>query len=75
MWIERDYSDKIKDAVDSKPVVLLTGIRQAGKSSLLRRLLSDAEYITLDRIILAEEADLRRTSDVHILGAHGHEVN
>lgn len=57
MWIERDYSAKIKDAVDSKPVVLLTGIRQAGKSSLLRKLLSDAEYITLDRIILAEEAE------------------
>jgi predicted AAA+ superfamily ATPase len=57
MWIERDYSAKIRDAVKSRPVVLLTGIRQAGKSSLLKRLLSDAEYITLDRILLAEEAE------------------
>ena len=57
MWIERDYSDKIKRAVKTRPVVLLTGIRQAGKSSLLQRLFSDAEYITLDRIILAEEAE------------------
>lgn len=57
MWIERDYSVKIKEAVNSRPVVLLTGIRQAGKSSLLQRLLSNAEYITLDRILLAEEAE------------------
>jgi predicted AAA+ superfamily ATPase len=57
MWIERDYSARIKTAVKSRPVVLLTGIRQAGKSSLLRKLLSDAEYVTLDRILLAEEAE------------------
>jgi uncharacterized protein len=57
MWIERDYSDKIKRAVKTRPVILLTGIRQAGKSSLLQRLFSDVEYITLDRIVLAEEAE------------------
>jgi predicted AAA+ superfamily ATPase len=57
MWIERDYSTRIKEAVESRPVVLLTGIRQAGKSSLLKRLLKSAEYVTLDRILLAEEAE------------------
>ncbi len=57
MWIERNYSARIKDAVKTRPVVLLTGIRQAGKSTLLRKLLSDAEYITLDKILLAEEAE------------------
>lgn len=57
MWIERDYSDKIKEAVKKRPVILLTGVRQAGKSSLLKRLLKDAEYVRLDRIILAEEAE------------------
>jgi len=57
MWIERDYSDKIREAVKTRPVILLTGIRQAGKSSLLKRLFKDAEYVTLDRIILAEEAE------------------
>lgn len=57
MWIKRDYSAKIIEAVKSRPVVLLTGIRQAGKSSLLQKLLSNAEYITLDRILLAEEAE------------------
>jgi len=57
MWIERNYSDKIKEEVKTRPVVLLTGVRQAGKSSLLQRLLKDAEYVTLDRILLAEEAE------------------
>jgi predicted AAA+ superfamily ATPase len=57
MWIERNYSVKIKEAVQSRPVVLLTGIRQAGKSSLLQKLLSDADYITLDRMLIAEEAE------------------
>ena len=57
MWIERDYTDKIKEAVKSRPVILLTGVRQAGKSSLLQRLFTDAEYVTLDRILLAEEAE------------------
>jgi len=57
MWIERDYTNKIKEAVKTRPVVLLTGVRQAGKSSLLQRLFTDAEYVTLDRILLAEEAE------------------
>jgi len=57
MWIERDYSNKVKEAVKARPVILLTGIRQAGKSSLLKRLFNDAEYVTLDRILLAEEAE------------------
>ena len=55
MWIERDYTNKIKGAVKTRPVVLLTGVRQAGKSSLLQRLYADTEYVTLDRIVLAEE--------------------
>jgi len=62
MWIERDYTNKIKEAVKTRPVILLTGVRQAGKSSLLQRLFIDAEYITLDRIILAEEAEENPTS-------------
>ncbi|MEZ5069872.1 MAG: AAA family ATPase [Bacteroidales bacterium] len=57
MWIERDYSARIIDAVKTRPVILLTGVRQAGKSTLLQRLLPDADYVTLDRIILAAEAE------------------
>ena len=55
MWIERFNREKILEAVKSRPVVLLTGIRQAGKSSLLQ-IFVDAEYVTLDKVLIAEEA-------------------
>lgn len=57
MWIKRNYTDKLLNAVNTRPVVLLTGIRQAGKSSLLQKLFSDADYVTLDKVLLAEEAE------------------
>jgi len=57
MWIERLHTKKLLDAVKSRPVILLTGLRQAGKSSLLIKLFPDAEYITLDKVIYAQEAE------------------
>lgn len=57
MWIERLHTEKILDAVENRPVVLLTGLRQAGKSSLLMKLFPDAEYVTLDKVIYAQEAE------------------
>ncbi len=56
MWIERNNTDKILEAVRTRPVVLLTGVRQAGKSSLLMKLFPAAEYVTLDKILIAAEA-------------------
>lgn len=57
MWIERCNTQKIESAVKTRSVVLLTGVRQAGKSSLLKKLFKDAEYVTLDRLVYAEEAE------------------
>ncbi|MEA1877861.1 MAG: ATP-binding protein [Bacteroidota bacterium] len=57
MWIERNNTQRIKNAVNNRPVVLLTGARQVGKSSLLIKLFKDAEYVTLDKIVFAEEAE------------------
>lgn len=57
MWIERNLVSKIQEAVQARPVVLLTGVRQAGKSSLLQRMFSEAEYVTLDRVAMATEAE------------------
>ncbi len=62
MWIERNYTQKIREAVNTRSVVLLTGVRQAGKSSLLQKLFKDAEYVTLDRIVIAEEAEENPTT-------------
>jgi uncharacterized protein len=56
MWIERADSAKIMSAAETRPAILLTGIRQAGKSSLLQRLFKDAGYVTLDKVLMAEEA-------------------
>ena len=56
MWIEREHTDAILEAVRTRPVVLLTGVRQVGKSSLLLHLFPDADYITLDKILFATEA-------------------
>jgi predicted AAA+ superfamily ATPase len=61
MWIERRNTVKIEEAVKTRPVVLLTGVRQVGKSSLLKKLFPNAEYITLDKIIFAQEAEQNPT--------------
>ena len=56
MWIPRGLSDKIDSVLPTRPALLVTGVRQSGKSSLLRKLFPDSEYITLDRIAVAQSA-------------------
>jgi len=57
MWIERAMQEQVEEACASRPAVLVTGARQTGKISLLQRMLPDAEYVTLDRVALAAEAE------------------
>ncbi len=57
MWIERKITERVKQLAASRPVVLVTGTRQVGKSSLLQRLFVDAQYVTLDRVAIAEYAE------------------
>ena len=57
MWIERKMTEKIRRALETKPALLVTGARQAGKSSLLIKEVPDAQYVTLDRVSLAGEAE------------------
>jgi len=71
MWIHRNFSKKLQNMASTRPVVLLTGARQTGKSSLLRHLFAEAEYVTFDHLAqmtAAREAPLeflrRRTSPV-----------
>ena len=61
MWIARKYTKRIESAIKTRPVVLITGVRQTGKSSLLRKLLKNADYLTLDKVALAEEAETNPT--------------
>ncbi len=56
MWIERNIRDRLLKTAGSMPAMLLTGARQTGKSSLLRREFPDAAYITFDYLRHMEAA-------------------
>jgi len=48
MWIKREISSILKKTVRTRPVVLLTGARQTGKSSLLQKTFPHYNYVSLD---------------------------
>ena len=56
MWFNRVVEKSLLSAVDSRPVVLLTGARQTGKCSLLQKAFSQYKYVTLDNLQLAVQA-------------------
>lgn len=56
MIIERTITTKLKTLLNSFPVVTLTGCRQCGKSTLLKNLLPDYKYVSLEDIDMRELA-------------------
>ncbi|MFC1642847.1 ATP-binding protein [Myxococcota bacterium] len=68
MWIGRDIVDSLREVVGSRPVALLTGSRQSGKTSLLRRAFSEHHYVSLDLPADAEEAE---EDGLRFLDRHG----
>jgi predicted AAA+ superfamily ATPase len=48
MWIERKSENLLAEYRNQFPVIIVTGARQVGKTSLLLRLFPDITYITLD---------------------------
>lgn len=57
MWIPRNIAPVLQRAVDQFPVVVLTGARQSGKTSLVRQLFPDFSYVTFD---IPQDAELAR---------------
>lgn len=57
MWIERDLTLKLKEVAGSRPVLLLTGARQSGKSSLLSKCFNEKQYISFDSLLYVEAAE------------------
>lgn len=57
MWIERNYSKILYRNLRQFPVVLLTGARQVGKTSLLEKELKDFNFCSLEDPVLAAEAE------------------
>ena len=57
MWIERNYSKLLRRNLAQFPVVLLTGARQVGKTSLLEKEFPNFSFCSLEDPILAREAE------------------
>jgi predicted AAA+ superfamily ATPase len=55
---KRLIGDKIKKAIDSFPVVVLTGARQVGKSTFLKKEFPDFKYLNLDEFTVLEQAKI-----------------
>lgn len=67
MTILRDLEPTLREHFATRPALLLTGSRQAGKTWLLRDAFPDASYLNLDLPSLAEEAE---TAGEQFLGRH-----
>ena len=57
MWIERTVEPRLRQLAATRPVVVLTGARQTGKTSLLRRLFPQYAFVSLDLPSEAEQAE------------------
>src|SRR5436309_13176482 len=57
MWITRDLEPKLQRSARTRPVMVLTGARQTGKTSTLRRLFPDHAFVSLDLPIEAAQAE------------------
>jgi len=57
MWIPRDIEERLRRSARTRPVVVLTGARQTGKTSTLRRLFPGHAFVSLDLPTEAEQAE------------------
>lgn len=57
MWIPRDSEPRLLRSARTRPAVVLTGARQTGKTSLLRRLFPQYGFVSLDLPSEAEQSE------------------
>jgi uncharacterized protein len=57
MWIPRTVEARLLRSARTRPVVVLTGARQTGKTSTLLRLFPDYQFVSLDLPSEAEQAE------------------
>jgi uncharacterized protein len=57
MWIARDLEARLRESARTRPVVVLTGARQTGKTSTLIRLFPQHRFVSLDLPTEAEQAE------------------
>src|SRR4051812_25072591 len=57
MWIKRLLRPSLERLAGTRPCIVLSGARQTGKTSLLKRVFPDYRFVTLDLPADAEEAE------------------
>ena len=57
MWIPRDIEPRLQRSAKTRPVVVLTGARQTGKTSTFLRLFPNYAFVSLDLPTKAEQAE------------------
>ncbi|HEY6350048.1 MAG TPA: ATP-binding protein [Candidatus Angelobacter sp.] len=62
MWIPRAVEPSLQHAARTRPVTVLTGARQTGKTSTCRRLFPQHAFVSLDLPTEAEQAEKDATS-------------
>lgn len=67
MWIPRHVEPRLRRSARTRPVVVLTGARQTGKTSTLRRLFPRYAFVSLD---LPAEAELAEKAPEAFLTRH-----
>ena len=68
-YIKRDLEKKIRALIEDYSCLLITGPRQVGKTTLLKKLMTeDREYVTLDDL---EERKIAKNDPAMFLQLHG----
>src|ERR1700681_566376 len=57
MWITRDIEPRLQRSARTRPVMVLTGARQTGKTSTFLRLFPNHKFVSLDLPTEAEQAE------------------
>jgi predicted AAA+ superfamily ATPase len=57
VWIPRSIEPRLRRSAHTRPVVVLTGARQTGKTSTFRRLFPEHAFVSLDLPTEAEQAE------------------
>ena len=57
MWIKRGYEKTLRHLFEQFPVAVVTGARQVGKTSLVRKVFPEFSYVSLDVPSLAAQAE------------------
>ena len=57
MWIDRKYEATLRALFRQFPAVVVTGPRQVGKTSVVRRVFPSHSYVSLDIPSMAEQAE------------------